>query len=270
MEWLAAISPLTPVVSLGLILLSGVTSMISASLGVGGGTLLIMTMAQVMPAAALIPVHGMVQLGSNGGRLAMSWRHVHWPLLAAFVPGALVGALVASWLLVRLPSGLLELSIAAFVLYSLWGQGLPKRALGYLGTLVAGAVTTLLSSFVGASGPMVGGLRQAARHLTPGHCGHLRCLHDLPAPDQGLCLWRYRFPVRRLAVVDPVDDWRRCTGHLAWTTPVAARVGAAFRQRISLGVDRLVAAPGVVGHGAATDLNVRAGTGVMGGDERGG
>ncbi|MCJ8285245.1 sulfite exporter TauE/SafE family protein [Halomonas sp.] len=155
MEWLAAISPLSPVVSLGLILLSGVTSMISASLGVGGGTLLIMTMAQVMPAAALIPVHGMVQLGSNGGRLAMSWRHVHWPLLATFVPGALVGALVAGWLLIRLPSGVLELSIAAFVLYTLWGPGLPKRALGRLGTLIAGAVTTLLSSFVGASGPMV-------------------------------------------------------------------------------------------------------------------
>lgn len=155
MEWLAAISPLSPLVSLGLILLSGVTSMISASLGVGGGTLLIMTMAQVMPAAALIPVHGMVQLGSNGGRLAMSWRYVHWPLLATFVPGALVGALVAGWLLIRLPSGVLELSIAAFVLYTLWGPGLPKRALGRLGTLIAGAVTTLLSSFVGASGPMV-------------------------------------------------------------------------------------------------------------------
>ena len=36
MEWLAAISPLSPLVSLSLILLSGVTSMISASLGVGG------------------------------------------------------------------------------------------------------------------------------------------------------------------------------------------------------------------------------------------
>ncbi|MBY5928592.1 sulfite exporter TauE/SafE family protein [Halomonas sp. DP8Y7-3] len=155
MDWLAVLSPLPPLVSLGLILLSGFTSLISASLGVGGGTLLIVTMAQVMPADALIPVHGMVQLGSNGGRLVMSWRHLHWPLLLAFLPGAVVGALVASWLLIRLPTGLLELTIAAFVLYTLWGPGLPKRALGRWGTGIAGAVTTLLSSFVGASGPMV-------------------------------------------------------------------------------------------------------------------
>ncbi|MEE3216369.1 MAG: sulfite exporter TauE/SafE family protein, partial [Pseudomonadota bacterium] len=87
MDWLAVLSPLPPLVSLGLILLSGFTSLVSASLGVGGGTLLIVTMAQVMPAAALIPVHGMVQLGSNGGRLVMSWRHLHWPLLLAFLPG---------------------------------------------------------------------------------------------------------------------------------------------------------------------------------------
>ncbi|MGK0547445.1 hypothetical protein ACSEE7_18300 [Halomonas cupida] len=60
MDWLAVLSPLPPLVSLGLILLSGFTSLVSASLGVGGGTLLIVTMAQVMPAAALIPVQGLV------------------------------------------------------------------------------------------------------------------------------------------------------------------------------------------------------------------
>ncbi len=41
------------------------------------------------------------------------------------------------------------------MLYSCWGPGLPKRALGRVGVLLAGALTTLLSSLVGASGPMV-------------------------------------------------------------------------------------------------------------------
>ncbi|PMR68902.1 sulfite exporter TauE/SafE family protein [Halomonas heilongjiangensis] len=152
---LELLSPLPASLNLGLVLLSALTSGLSAAAGIGGGTLLIMAMAQVMPATALIPVHGMVQLGSNGGRAAMTWRHLDRGLLAAFLPGVVLGALVAAWLLVRLPAGVLELCIAAFVLYSCWGPGWPQRLLGRGGTLLAGALTTFLSSLVGATGPLV-------------------------------------------------------------------------------------------------------------------
>ncbi|MBF8223172.1 sulfite exporter TauE/SafE family protein [Halomonas sp. 328] len=153
---LELLSPLSAAINLGLVLLAALTSGVSAAVGIGGGTLLIMVMAQVMPATALIPVHGMVQLGSNGGRAVMTWRHIDRGLLAAFLPGVVLGALVAAWLLVRLPAGVLELCIAAFVLYSCWGPGWPKGWLGRAGTLLAGALTTFLSSLVGASGPLVG------------------------------------------------------------------------------------------------------------------
>lgn len=152
---LESLSPLSGGINLLLVLLSVLTSALTAAVGVGGGVLMIMALAQVMPAAALIPVHGMVQFGSNVGRTALTWRHVDRGVLAVFLPGVVLGALAAAWLLVRLPAGVLELSIAAFVLYTCWGPGLPKRALGRGGVLVAGAVTTLLSSLVGASGPMV-------------------------------------------------------------------------------------------------------------------
>ncbi|WP_299231335.1 sulfite exporter TauE/SafE family protein [uncultured Halomonas sp.] len=149
------LSPLSAGINLLLIVISVFTSAFTAAVGVGGGLLLIMALAQVMPAAALIPVHGMVQTGSNVGRVALTWRHVDRKVIAAFLPGVVMGALAAAWLLIRLPAGLLELCIAAFVLYSCWGPGLPKRALGRAGVLLAGALTTLLSSLVGASGPMV-------------------------------------------------------------------------------------------------------------------
>lgn len=149
------LSPLSAGINLLLIVISVFTSAFTAAVGVGGGLLLIMALAQVMPAAALIPVHGMVQTGSNVGRVALTWRHVDRKVIAAFLPGVVLGALAAAWLLIRLPAGLLELCIAAFVLYSCWGPGLPRRALGRAGVLLAGALTTLLSSLVGASGPMV-------------------------------------------------------------------------------------------------------------------
>ncbi|WP_027966358.1 sulfite exporter TauE/SafE family protein [Halomonas halocynthiae] len=155
MPLLDALSPLSPSLGGLLILLSVVTSAFTAAFGVGGGVLMIMALAQVMPAAALIPVHGMVQLGSNVGRTTMTWRHVDRNTLLFFVPGVILGALAAAWLVIRLPAGVLELCIAAFVLFTCWGPGVPKRALHGAGIVVAGAVTTLLSSLVGASGPMV-------------------------------------------------------------------------------------------------------------------
>ncbi|RTQ99184.1 sulfite exporter TauE/SafE family protein [Halomonas nitroreducens] len=166
MPLLDSLSPLSASLNLLLVLLSVLTSAFTAAVGAGGGVLMIMALAQVMPAAALIPVHGMVQLGSNVGRMAMTWRHVDRVTLLAFLPGVAIGALVAAWLLIRLPAGALELCIAAFVLFTCWGPGLPRRALGRAGTLVVGAVTTLLSSLVGASGPVVAAFikqRQAGR-----------------------------------------------------------------------------------------------------------
>ncbi|MDX1464441.1 MAG: sulfite exporter TauE/SafE family protein [Halomonas sp.] len=163
---LDSLSPLAASLNLLLILLSALTSAFTAAVGVGGGVLMIMALAQVMPAAALIPVHGMVQLGSNVGRTAMTWRHIDIATLLAFLPGVALGARAAAWLLLRLPAGVLELCIAAFVLFTLWGPGLPGRALGRVGTLIVGAVTTLLSSLVGASGPVVAAFikqRQAGR-----------------------------------------------------------------------------------------------------------
>lgn len=51
-------------------------SMITAGLGAGGGLLLLVMMAMWVPPVAVIPVHGLVQLGSNAGRAGMTWRHI--------------------------------------------------------------------------------------------------------------------------------------------------------------------------------------------------
>ncbi|WKE65433.1 sulfite exporter TauE/SafE family protein [Gallaecimonas kandeliae] len=139
----------------GLTALSAATSFVTASMGAGGGAILIAAMALLLPPAAVIPVHGLVQLGSNLGRASLSWRHVHWPTLAVFVPFSLLGAALASLVLVRLPGNVLQLAIALFVLYLCWGPKLPKRVLGRAGLALAAAGTGFVSLFVGASGPLV-------------------------------------------------------------------------------------------------------------------
>lgn len=146
---------LSPAVALFLLLASMVTSMLTAVLGVGGGVLLLVLMASWMPAAAIIPVHGMIQLGSNTGRAALTWRHIDWRIIVAFAPGVIVGAALGAWLLVDLPAHLWQLSIALFVLYLCWGPKLPKASFGPAGIFVASAITSFISLFVGATGPLV-------------------------------------------------------------------------------------------------------------------
>ena len=59
---------LDPLIALALVFLSLVTSAITATFGIGGGSLMIAALLLVMPPAVAIPVHGLVQLGSNAGR----------------------------------------------------------------------------------------------------------------------------------------------------------------------------------------------------------
>ncbi|MGS0468197.1 TSUP family transporter [Cobetia marina] len=188
LDGLAQYFPLSLPIVIALILLAAATSALSAAVGVGGGTLLIMIMAQLMPATALIPVHGMVQLGSNGGRMAMTWRHIDMRRLLAFLPGVALGALVAAWVLIRLPEGVLELSIALFVLFTCWGPPLPKRALSRTGTLIAGAITTFLFESDRGQRPTGRELHQARRRRASHQGGDLRGLHGRAAPHQGLHL----------------------------------------------------------------------------------
>ena len=55
---------------------AGFTSFISAAFGAGGGLMLLVVMASFMPMAVVVPVHGLVQLGSNANRLLLSFKHI--------------------------------------------------------------------------------------------------------------------------------------------------------------------------------------------------
>ena len=65
-----------------LVATSFVTSALTAGLGIGGGVALLAVMAYGMPVAALIPVHGVVQIGSNLGRFVVQngmWHGLRSP-----------------------------------------------------------------------------------------------------------------------------------------------------------------------------------------------
>jgi uncharacterized membrane protein YfcA len=97
----------------------------------------------------------MIQLGSNSGRAVLTWRHTDWRVIAAFLPGVVIGMTLGAWLLVDLPQQVWQLTIAGFVLYLCWGPALPKAVFGTPGILIASALTSFITLFVGATGPLV-------------------------------------------------------------------------------------------------------------------
>lgn len=143
--------------ALFLVLVAGFTSFLTAAVGIGGGVLLLALMASVMPIQALIPVHGLVQVGSNGSRTWMTRQHIDWAMVKFFLLGALGGAICASFIVVQLPLELIQFSVALFILYLVWGPKPSKHEVSAKGRVAAGAVTTLISMFVGATGPLVAG-----------------------------------------------------------------------------------------------------------------
>ena len=150
MTWLP--EALSPEVALGLTAVSLVASFITAGFGLGGGALLIAVMATLVPAAALIPVHGVVQLGSNAGRAALLLRAVHWPAVPAFAAGSVAGAAAGGMIAVDLPAPVVQIGVGLFVIWSVVATA--PRALARW-PVFAGAFSSFLTMFFGATGLFV-------------------------------------------------------------------------------------------------------------------
>jgi len=138
-----------------LVFTSFFTSLLTAAAGIGGGVTLLAVMAQIVPAVAIVPIHGVVQLGSNIGRASLMRGDINWKLLLYFLGGSLIGALVGGQVVVSLPVAYLQLILAVFILYATWGPKPGAAVSSEKGVAVGGAISTLLTMFVGATGPFV-------------------------------------------------------------------------------------------------------------------
>ena len=156
-EMLSSLMPegLSAAIGLALVALSFFTSLMTAAFGIGGGIALLSVMALLLPAPAIIPVHGVVQLGSNGGRCLMLREHVLSHTLLPFAAGGAVGALAGGAVAVALPAAAIQAGVGGFVLWSLY---LPMPSFGRLAMPMGGLVSSALTMFFGGTGPFVASL----------------------------------------------------------------------------------------------------------------
>lgn len=141
--------------ALALVALSFLTSLITATFSLGGGSLLIAVMALLLPPLVVVPVHGCVQLGSNAGRTLLQRAHIQWNFILWVTLGAVIGSGLGGRFAYLLPDRWFAAVIGLFVLVTTW---LPQprviatsRAVQFLG----GMVVSALGMVVGAAGPLV-------------------------------------------------------------------------------------------------------------------
>lgn len=137
---------------------SFLTSALTAAMGLGGGTALLAIMGLGMPVSSLMPVHGMVQLGSNFSRTLIQRVHVVWPLVLWFLLGSAVGIVVGAPVAAVIPDSIARIALGLFILWSVLRKRGEQKPLSRPLFIIGGAVSSLGTMIVGATGPMVAGL----------------------------------------------------------------------------------------------------------------
>ncbi len=133
------------------------SSTISGMIGMGGGVTLLAAMTLVLPFNLIIPIHGIVQLGSNFFRTIILRKSVHKAYFRYFALGTPFGAWLAYRVLSRMtqPDWALAL-IGLVLLYVVFKpKYLPEIRLSEKGYLFLGMVAGALGCLIGATGPLL-------------------------------------------------------------------------------------------------------------------
>ena len=135
-----------------LIFFSFIGSLITVAFGIGGGALLLAVMAVTVPSAALVPVHGVVQVGSNLGRAILLVRHTFWHALPWFIVGSVIGVVLGGRIVVQIEPWVVQTGVGLFILWSI--SFTPPKWLSRW-PLMTGLISSFLTMFFGATGMFV-------------------------------------------------------------------------------------------------------------------
>lgn len=147
-----------------LIAISFLASTISATFGLGGGVAMLIALLSLTPPIIALPVHAIIQIGSNAGRAVMLRSHVMPIIVSWFIPGTLLGVLIGSQIFVNLPTAWLQTILALFILWTIWAPKIRTRKITDATYFGVGAITSFGAMFLGATGPLLGAFLSPDRY----------------------------------------------------------------------------------------------------------
>lgn len=148
---------MTPTVLVALVAASLLTSALSAVVGMGGGIALLAVMASLLPAPIVVPIHGVVQLFSNGTRALVMFRHINRKVFALYMVPSIVGVLVGARLYVGGALPWFRPAVGVFILAYLVTLRFQPRVRRFPIAWYAplGFVVGALAALIGATGPLI-------------------------------------------------------------------------------------------------------------------
>ncbi|MCB1411410.1 MAG: sulfite exporter TauE/SafE family protein, partial [Rhodobacteraceae bacterium] len=72
----------------------------------------------LLPPMALVPVHGVVQFGSNAGRTALMVRHIQWAAALWFAVGIVLGIVLGASVVVAIPPAAVLIGVGLFLIWT--------------------------------------------------------------------------------------------------------------------------------------------------------
>ena len=138
-----------------LCLSSFLTATVTASFGLGGGSLLILIMVSIMNPLIIIPIHAIIQMSSNSTRAILLREHINFTYMLPFVLGSLVGVSIAAIIIIDLSKHLIQSFIGIFILYSLYFPKAQNIKISNLKIGILGLISSFLTMFVGGTGPLI-------------------------------------------------------------------------------------------------------------------
>ena len=131
MEFFYLPDGISNLVAISMIVLSFFTSFLSAAFSIGGGIVMLAVLSPLLPTSSLIPVHGIIQLGSNFGRAILLFKYIKRDTILPYAIGSIVGSFLGASIFTNIPEQYIKLAIGLFIIFSVFGK-LPKVKNGYL------------------------------------------------------------------------------------------------------------------------------------------
>lgn len=133
-----------------------VTAIVSAVVGMIGGTLLLATMAQFLRMEVLIPVHGIIQLSSNTTRAWFLRSAIDWKITAENIVGIIIGSMLGYMFVIKVPEHIYNILLGVFILGITFVPKIqaPMKFSGRWA--VTGFIASSIGLYVGAVGIFVG------------------------------------------------------------------------------------------------------------------
>ena len=141
-----------------IIISSFISSFISSIIGFGGGMLLLGVLALNFSGSAIIPLHAIIQLGSNLNRLFFFKFNVKWKVIIPFSLGCFIGVPLGGFFSLSINENVIKILISLFIIINTLSR-IP--ALNNNRLFFTGIISSFLSTIVGVTGSLISSVIQS-------------------------------------------------------------------------------------------------------------